>query len=298
MKISYFRKSVILIDGHCYAYRIYYGQIKNNKKINLKEKFIKNILYVVKKIILKYQPKKIIIIFDNKKKSFRDKIFKKYKKNRNPIPKILKKYIKDLQSILVNIGIPIFCIPYVEADDVIGTLSKIIEKNGDVVLIVTSDKDLTQLINKNIYILNIIDKKIINFHQVKKKYGVYPNLIVDLLSLVGDPSDNIPGVKGIGKKTAVQLLNNIGCIKKIYKNYHKIYMLNFRNKKNIVKRLLEGEKMANLSYKLAKIKLNVICSKEYKKNNLYELYKPCKYNNIKYINIIYEIKKNIINSIL
>ncbi|QCI27269.1 5'-3' exonuclease H3TH domain-containing protein [Buchnera aphidicola] len=291
------KKVIILIDGNSYLYRVYYARLKNTNKNILCFQVIYNILYIFKKILIQYKPKKFIIIFDSKKKNFRNKIFKNYKNNRPKMPDILKKISLKIKNILLNIGIPVIIIPKFEADDIIGTISKLAEKNGDYVLIGTCDKDLTQLVNKNIYILNNISNTILNSQDIYKKYGVNPNLMIDFLSLIGDQSDNIPGVLGIGKKTASILLNNIGCIKNIYNNIYKILSIKMKGRKNVIKKLYYGKKMAFLSYKLAKIKIDVKLNVKYKTLNLHSLFYPCTYDNYKYINIIYDIKNIIFNNI-
>ncbi|WP_343192481.1 5'-3' exonuclease H3TH domain-containing protein [Buchnera aphidicola (Taiwanaphis decaspermi)] len=250
------KKTLFLIDGFSYLYRTYYVSKNISYKKNIKVRAIYGLLHLLRKIIIKYKPKKIAIIFDHKKNDFRKKIYKKYKEKRKKMPKDLKKQLPLLYKIIKLLGIPLLIIKYVEADDVIGTIAKKEEKEMKV-LILTSDKDFSQLVNKNINILDIYKKKILGAKEIKNKYGVYPNLMIDWLSLVGDISDNIPGVCGIGKKTAVVLLTNIGNIKKIYKNINLIDNLQIRCKKKIISNLIKYKKLAFLSYKLAKIKLNV-----------------------------------------
>ncbi|WP_343128075.1 5'-3' exonuclease H3TH domain-containing protein [Buchnera aphidicola (Takecallis taiwana)] len=292
----YKKKIVILIDGHSYLYRIYYAKLKNTHARFLYTKIIYSFLYVLKNILLQYKPETLIIIFDSKKKNFRNQLFKNYKANRPNMPNLLKIILLKIQNILINIGIPTIIIPKFEADDVIGTLSNILEKKGQFVLIITCDKDLSQLINKNIYVLNHINNNILNTNTIKKQYGIYPNLIIDFLSLTGDAVDNIPGVIGIGKKTAILLLQKIGNIKKIYNNLKKISTLNIRGKKNIIDKLKQGKKMAFLSYKLAKIKIDVPINQKYQSKKLLSLFYPCTFDNVYYIKIIYELKNIIINN--
>ncbi|CAL4322476.1 5'-3' exonuclease H3TH domain-containing protein [Buchnera aphidicola] len=290
------KKNVILIDGHSYLYRSYYGLFKNRHQYYHLDDIIYQILYIFKTMFIKYKPNKFIIIFDKDKKNFRNKIFEPYKKNRKKMPEKLKIQIPILIKILNNIGIPVISIPNVEADDVIGTISKQEEKKNRHVFIGTSDKDLTQLVNKNIHIINNMNNSILTENEVKKKYGVYPNFMIDFLSLVGDVSDNIPGVKGIGKTIAIKLINKIGPIKKIYKNLSKIHQMEFRGHQNIIKKLCDGKDMAFLSYQLIQLKFNVNIDKKYLPFNLKQLFQPCQYYNVKYINIIHDMKKIILNN--
>lgn len=291
----YKKKIVILIDGHSYLYRIYYSKIKKIHARFMCSQVIYSFLYIIKNILIYYKPEKLIIIFDSKKKNFRNKLFNQYKNNRPNMPNLLKLILIKIQNILINIGIPILIIPTVEADDVIGTLSKISEKKGKFVLIITCDKDLSQLINNNIYVLNHINNSILNINTIKKQYGIVPHLIIDFLSLTGDKVDNIPGVMGIGKKTATILIKNIGSIQKIYDNLNQINTLIIRGKKNIIYKLKTGKKMAFLSYQLAKIKIDVYLNQKYESLNFCSLYSPCTFNNMYYMNIIYDIKNTIIN---
>ncbi|CAL4322309.1 DNA polymerase I [Buchnera aphidicola (Pterocallis alni)] len=279
------KKIIILLDGYSYIYRFYFVALKNQNIENTIYLFF----YTIQNILKTYLPKKFIVIFDSKEKNFRTKIFQKYKKNRKKIPFELIQIINTIYKILIHLGIPTLCIPNVEADDVIATISKLAEKNGDITLIGTIDKDLTQLVNKNIYILNKNHYNISSSVDIKKKYGVHPKYIIDLFALIGDQSDNIPGVKGIGKKTAIKLILSIGSINQIYKNLKKIHTLPLKGKKNILKKLIEGKNMAILSYKLIKLKINVDIKKKYteitfQKNNNY--LKPY---NIKYFKMMHNI---------
>lgn len=173
------------------------------------------------------------------------------------MPENLKKQIAPLIKIIKAIGIPFISIKNVESDDVIGTLCKKAEKDNIKVIIVTSDKDMAQLVTKNINIINDNIDYIMGIKEIKKKYGVYPKNIIDLLALTGDKSDNIPGIKGIGPKTAIKLIEEIGNLKLIYKNLKKILTIKIRGAQNIIKKLNKDKENALMSYKLAEIKLNV-----------------------------------------
>lgn len=203
------------------------------------------------------KPKYIIFIFDYNRKNFRNKICNNYKKNRKKISLHLLKYILLIKKEFNKWGINYYSIPYVEGDDVIGTLIKnFINKEKYKIYILSYDKDLLQLISKNIYMF--VTKKIIfNKKKVFKKYGIYPNLFKDMLILCGDKSDNIPGIKGIGVKTASLLLNNIGNIYNIYKNLDKIKKLKIKNYLNIIKNLKDNHTNINIWNKLISLKTNL-----------------------------------------
>ncbi|ALD15364.1 5'-3' exonuclease [Buchnera aphidicola (Aphis glycines)] len=254
-------KPVIIIDGTLYLYRSYFTFqfFKNNQENPYGA--IYGILKTIRSILLKcYNSKKIIIIFDSSKKTFRNEIFNEYKSNRPKMPNSLYIQIQPLFHILKNIGIKTLRIPGIEADDIIGSFSRKLEKCGEQVLIASHDKDMIQLLTNNINILNTSNNEIITPKTIKKKYGINPQEFIDLLALMGDKSDNIPGIPKIGIKTALFLLQKFSNIQKIYKNIEKIKLLSLRNAKNISNQLTIYKDSAFLSYKLAKIKLDIpIC---------------------------------------
>lgn len=247
----------LLIDGSSYLYRAYYTFPLFNKNLKKPCGAIYGVLNMLRRMLRKYPLTNIIIIFDSPEKNFRNQLFASYKKNRPKMPYNLKKQIKPLHCIIKSIGIPIISIPYFEADDIIGTLAKILYKTNNFTLISTNDKDLAQLVNNNINILVGTSDVILNEIEIRKKYGIHPKLIPDLLGLMGDSSDNIPGVPQIGKKTALILLKKFGSLKNIYKNIEKIPQCLFRGAKTIGVKLHSNQKLAFLSQKLATIKTDI-----------------------------------------
>ncbi|WP_231938295.1 5'-3' exonuclease [Buchnera aphidicola] len=236
-------------------YKIYfaYPQLKN--KFGESTSILYGIIKLIKSIIMKFLPETIIFIFDTSTKTFRHQLYKKYKSNRLSAPKNLYSQIKPLKKIIKYMGIPIVSRKNIEADDIIGTLSQFFQKKNFHSIIYSADKDMTQLINKNISINpGNINKKLLKKKDVQKIYGVNPKSIADFLSLVGDPSDNIPGVSGIGKKTAIILIKYFHSIKKIYKNIKEIKKLPIRGITKKIEYLKIGKKNAFLSYQLTKIK--------------------------------------------
>jgi len=273
---------VIIIDGSLYLYTSYYGF--RNFENTSGEPFgaIYGMLKMIDNILIKYKnSKKFIIIFDSSKKTFRNKIFKEYKKNRSPMPHSLYIQIQPLFEILNKIGIKILTIPGVEADDIIGSLAYKLEENGEQIIIISHDKDMLQLVTKNINIFNKKNNNIITPETVKEKYGIKPKEFIDFLALMGDVSDNIPGVPKIGVKTALFLLNKFSNIKNIYYNIEKIPFLSFRNAKNITIQLKKNKEIAFLSYKLATIKLDIPINMNFKEMILKEY---CSQNSFKILN--------------
>jgi len=217
-----------------------------------------------RKLLSQYNFYKMIVVFDSPMKTFRHNLFKQYKKNRSAMPIDLKNQIQPLYTKIKLLGIPSIIIPSVEADDIIGTLSYQAEKKGYFTLIATSDKDMAQLVTKNINIIDSIKNIILGPEAIKKKYGISPKLIIDFLALVGDTADNIPGVIGIGKKTAIILLTQLGSIEKIYNKIEQIKQLPLRGVKNIVEKLKQNKQMAFFSKALVTIKLDVSLHDTYK----------------------------------
>ncbi|QCI22277.1 5'-3' exonuclease [Buchnera aphidicola] len=251
------KKPIIIIDGSLYLYTSYYGfrDFKNNAGEPCGA--IYGMLRMINNILKKYYySRKLIVIFDSSKITFRKEIFKDYKSNRLPMPNSLYIQIKPLFEILTKIGIKILSIPGIEADDIIGSLSSKLEQAGEKILIVSHDKDMLQLVTKNIFILNK-KKYIITPKTIQDEYGIKPKEYIDFLALIGDTSDNIPGVPKIGIKTALFLLKKFYNIKNIYNNIEKIPFLPFKNAKNIAIQLNNYKDVAFLSYKLAKIKLDI-----------------------------------------
>ncbi|XBC42160.1 MAG: 5'-3' exonuclease H3TH domain-containing protein [Buchnera aphidicola (Meitanaphis elongallis)] len=247
----------LLIDGTSYLYQSYYSFSSFSNKDGIPSGAIYGVINMLKMLFLKYPNTQIIIIFDTPNKTFRHTLFQSYKANRPIMPKNLQMQIKPLYKAINMMGFPIVTIPLFEADDVIGTLAYEAHKNNKFTLICTNDKDLAQLVNINTNILEKKSHKILGKMEIKKKYGVIPKLIPDLFGLMGDTSDNIPGVPKIGKKTALLLLENFGSLKKIYKNIDKISKCSFRNAKNIAKTLLINQDLAFLSKDLATIITNI-----------------------------------------
>ncbi len=280
------KKPVIIIDGTLYLYRSYftYQYFKNDQENPYGA--IYGILKTIKNILSKYyNSKKIIVMFDSSKKTFRNQIFNEYKKNRPKMPNELYIQIKPLFHILKEIGIKTLSIPGVEADDIIGSFAHKVEKSGEQVLIISNDKDMIQLLTNNISIFNTSNNTIITPKKIQEKYGIYPKEFIDLLALMGDKSDNIPGIPKIGIKTALFLLQKFSNIQNIYNNLEKIKFLSLRNANNVSNQLKIYKDTAFLSYKLAQININVpICINSddiiLKKISLYKLSNMIKEYNI------------------
>lgn len=203
-------KPLILIDGSSYFYRAFHAlpPLKNSK--GQPTGAVYGVVSMVKRLINTYQPTHIAVIFDAKGKTFRDEWYPEYKAHRTPTPDDLVVQFDPLQDFLRAMGLPILVIPGVEADDVIGTLAVQARQAGMSVLISTGDKDMAQLVNDQVSLINTMTDQVLDIAGVKTKFGVQPQQIIDYLTLVGDTSDNIPGVTKCGPKTAISWLETYG----------------------------------------------------------------------------------------
>jgi len=192
-----------------------------------------------------------------------NEMYDEYKANRPSMPDDLRCQIEPLHEVIKALGLPILIVPGVEADDVIGTLSRQASSQGIATLISTGDKDMAQLVDDNTLLINTMTNTVLDKATVKDKFGVPPELIIDYLGLMGDKADNIPGVPGVGEKTALAMLQGIGSMDDIYQNLEKLAPLGFRGSKSMAKKMQDNEEMARLSYQLATIKTDVEISENY-----------------------------------
>lgn len=218
---------------------------------------IYGVVNMMKSLLKQYDPKYLAVVFDAKGKTFRDDIFPEYKANRPPMPDELRDQIAPLHEIIQAMGFPLIIESNVEADDVIGTLAKVASDKGLKTLISTGDKDMAQLVNSHVTLVNTMNNSFMDESGVVEKFGIPPSLIIDFLALKGDKVDNIPGVPGVGDKSAVAMLTGIGGVDAIYENLDKIASLDFRGAKKMAEKIAPFEAQAKLSYELATIKLDV-----------------------------------------
>lgn len=248
---------LVLVDGSSYLYRAFHAFPPLTNKNGEPTGAMYGVLNMLKSLIAQVEPSHIAVVFDAKGKTFRDELFEQYKSHRPPMPDDLRAQVQPLHTIIKALGIPLISIEGVEADDVIGTLAVQAAKDGKDVLISTGDKDMAQLVNEHIMLINTMTNTLLDREGVIEKYGIPPELIIDYLALRGDSSDNIPGVKGVGEKTALALLQGIGSIQTIYQNLDKVAELSFRGAKTFAPKLDAEKEMADLSYLLATIKTDV-----------------------------------------
>lgn len=251
-------KKLILIDGSSFLFRAYFAARQGlSTKDGMPTGAILIVTRMIRNLVRDFAGHKIIAVFDAKGPSFRGDMYKEYKATRPPMPDDLRVQIEPVHNMVKAMGIPLISVPGVEADDVLGSYALEGEKQGYQVIICTSDKDLAQLVNENINLLDTAKNVTYDSAMVVEKYGVPPSLIIDLLALKGDSADNIPGMKGVGDKTAAVLLNALGNIENIKANLDLVAQVKFRGSNTFKERFLEQLPMIELSYKLATIKTDV-----------------------------------------
>ena len=200
------KSPVILVDGSSYLYRAFHALPPLTNSKGLPTGAIYGVINMLRKLIRDYEPEYIAVIFDPKGKTFRDDLYKEYKANRPPMPADLSQQVKPLLDVVKTMGLPLVVIDHYEADDVIGTLAVQAVQEGKQVLVSTGDKDMAQLVNDDVTLINTMTNKIMGREGVIEKFGVPPERIIDYLALIGDTVDNVPGVPKVGPKTAVKWL--------------------------------------------------------------------------------------------
>ncbi|NVD08096.1 DNA polymerase I [Vibrio sp. JPW-9-11-11] len=248
---------LILIDGSSYLYRAFHAYPGTMSNGDIPTNAVYGVVNMLRSMMRQFASDRIAVVFDAKGKTFRDEMFPEYKANRPPMPDDLRCQIEPLHNVIRAMGLPLICVPGVEADDVIGTLAHQASQNGVPVLISTGDKDMAQLVDDNITLINTMTNVVLDREGVIEKFGIPPELIIDYLALMGDKVDNIPGVPGVGDKTATALLQGIGSLEQIYQNLDDIAGLGFRGSKTMAKKLVDNKDNAMMSYELATIKLDV-----------------------------------------
>lgn len=247
---------LILVDGSSYLFRAYHAlpALTNSKGLNTGA--AKGVIGMIRKLVADFAQDQVVVVFDAKGPTFRHEIYAQYKANRPPMPDELREQIEPIHNAIRAMGLPLICIGGVEADDVIGTLSVEAAKGGRDVVISTGDKDMAQLVNDHVTLINTMNNTSMDHDGVVAKFGVPPALIIDLLALMGDKVDNIPGVAGVGEKTATALLQHLGGIDSIYGQLDAVADLPIRGAKSLGNKLEGARAEADLSCELATIKID------------------------------------------
>ena len=249
---------LVLVDGSSYLYRAFHALPPLTTSKGMPTGAVKGVLNMLKSLRKQYPDGLFAVVFDAKGGTFRDAMFAEYKANRPSMPDDLRVQIEPLHASVRALGYPLLCVEGVEADDVIGTLARSSAAAGRPVVISTGDKDMAQLVDGHITLVNTMTGSVLDVAGVHEKFGVGPEHIIDFLALMGDKVDNIPGVPGVGEKTAVGLLTGIGGgLREVYDNLDKVAGLSVRGAKSLAAKLEEHREAAFLSYELATIKIDV-----------------------------------------
>ena len=239
--------TVYLIDGNSYAYRAFYAI----KELSTSKGFPTNAIYgftnMLLKLIREKNPDGVVVSFDSPVPTKRHIIFEAYKAHRPETPRGLIEQMPHLKKLISAFHIKIFEIPGYEADDILGTIAKKLESGGMNVFIVTSDKDMLQIVDRNIKIYDPVKDKVLDEEYIKDKFGVGPDRITEFMALTGDAVDNIPGIKGIGEKTARELLSSVKSLEELLENTSLI------KREKLRKLIAENIDMVKLSQTLATI---------------------------------------------
>jgi DNA polymerase-1 len=248
---------LILVDGSSYLYRAYHALPPLTNSKGNPTGAVKGVINMLRRMDKDYPGSVVAVIFDAKGKTFRDDIYPEYKANRPPMPDDLRVQIEPIHNIIRAMGMPLLIIDGVEADDVIGTLARQATEQGVDVVVSTGDKDMAQLVSEHVTLVNTMTDTVMDLDGVVNKFGIPADLIIDFLALMGDKVDNIPGVPGVGEKTALALLQSLGGLDAIYGDLEAIRELGFRGAKKMPEKLSEHRDSAYLSYELATIKTDV-----------------------------------------
>ena len=254
-------EKIVLIDGHSILNRAFYGVPDLTNSEGMHTNAVYGFLNIMFKILDTEKPEYLTVAFDVKKPTFRHEMFKEYKGTRKPMPEELRQQVPIIQQVLEAMGITIVKRPGFEADDILGTIAKTAEAQGKEVTLVSGDRDLLQLASENIKISIPKTTKggseVEEYHteDVIEKYGVTPVQIIDMKGLMGDTADNIPGVAGVGEKTAVKILKAFPSVEQAYEHIEEVEPKRARELSRA------GKEMAVLSKKLATIKTD--CELDY-----------------------------------
>ena len=212
----------VLVDGSSYLFRAYHAMPDMSNSKREPTGTIYGVINMMRRLIKDYDPEYLAVVFDAKGKTFRNDMYKAYKANRPPMPDDLRQQIEPIHEIIKAMGLPLICVSGVEADDVIGTLSEQATAMGIDTIISTGDKDMAQLVNKHVNLVNTMTDVHMDVEGVKEKFGVPPERIIDYLALIGDTADNVPGVPKVGPKTAVKWLGLYDSIDGVMKHCEEI----------------------------------------------------------------------------
>lgn len=249
---------LVLVDGSSYLYRAFHALPPLSTSDGRPTGAVRGVISMLRRLQKDYPDSVVVVVFDARGKTFRDELFAEYKAQRPSMPAELAAQVEPIHAIVRAMGLPLLVVEGVEADDVIGTLAEQVASEHWPVVISTGDKDMAQLVNTHVSLVNTMTDSYLDVAGVEEKFGVPPALIIDLLALMGDKSDNIPGVPGVGPKTALGLLQGLGDMDAIYSQLDRVQELPIRGARTLAAKLEAERDNAFLSRKLATIKTDVV----------------------------------------
>ena len=253
------QKCFIVVDGNSFIYRAYHAtkHLKQTTADGVSTGAINGVLNMIHSLAHRFIETPIVMVFDSEEDSFRKTIYPDYKATRTTPPDGLLAQLPAIHELVRAMGLPVLIEPGVEADDVIGTLAQDAIDNDHLLLICTGDKDMAQLVCNNVRLLDTMKNTLTCELGVVDKFGVRPDQIIDFLALVGDSVDNIPGIKGVGGKTAAELLNAMGSLDNMLDNVEEVRKLPIRNASGIADAMVSDRVTIKMARFLATIKRDV-----------------------------------------
>ncbi len=248
---------LFLIDGSSYIFRAFYAIPALNNAAGLPTNAIFGFTNILLKFLKQYRPEYVAVALDAGRETFRNEMFAAYKGNRPEAPALLIPQFPYFRKVLDALNLPLLELPGYEADDIIATLCDRLADKGCELIVVSSDKDLMQLVTNGVKLLDSAKDRWIGTDEVKEKFGVAPEQVIEVMGLMGDAVDNIPGVKGIGEKTASALIQQFQSLENLYDHLDEMTQMNLRGAARMRKILEEGRDAAFLSRDLATVKRDV-----------------------------------------
>ena len=245
------KEEIYLIDGSAYIYRAYHAVVPLSNSKGLQTHAVFGFINILRRLIREKNPRHLAVAFDSRGPVFRHELYRDYKANRPPMPADLAEQIPYIKRYVAAANIRVLEQVGVEADDLIASAAQAMQRAGYKVIIVSGDKDLLQLITDDVVMWDPMKDKFMDALEIRKKYNVTPDQLLDCFSLIGDSSDNVPGITGIGPKTAEKLINQFGSLDGIYENIESIPQA------KMVDRLIEGRPSAYFAKELIRLKVDV-----------------------------------------
>ncbi len=251
------RARLYLIDGSSYIFRAFFALPPMSNSNKLPTHAIFGFTTMTLRFLKEYQPEMLAVVLDAGRETFRNEIYHEYKSNRPEAPPDLIPQFPYIRKILEAMNIPALELAGFEADDLIATLAKKFSSQETEVVIVSGDKDLMQLVGDTTRILDTMKSRWIGVEEVKEKFGVEPDQVVEVMGLMGDPTDNIPGIKGIGEKTAIPLIQKFQSLENLFDHLNDLDKVGIKSSARVRKALMEGKEDALMSRKLATVRTDV-----------------------------------------